>query len=103
MSELTKYWTAPGATLFLEEPTPQTFIPRWGWSFPGEAVYKAADVEANNAVQMDCLETAGDIIANVSTGDWELQSSEWQQAAQKWRTQYFDLLRHAITPPKEEV
>lgn len=32
------------------------------------------------------------VLANVSGGDWTLQSAEWQEAAARWRDNYFAAL-----------
>ena len=39
---------------------------------------------------MDMLESAGEIIANVS--NWETQTEDWQKAATIWRDKYHELL-----------
>jgi len=33
------------------------------------------------------------VLANVSGGDWKLQSEEWQEAAIRWRDNYFSSLK----------
>ena len=33
------------------------------------------------------------VLANVSGGDWSKQTQEWQDAAARWRDNYFDALR----------
>jgi hypothetical protein len=35
------------------------------------------------------LEIAWGVIANAHGGDWTLESKEWQDAAGRWRDQYF--------------
>ena len=35
------------------------------------------------------LELAWGIIANVSGGNWDIQTDEWQNAAARWRDKYF--------------
>lgn len=37
---------------------------------------------------MDLLEFAWGVIANVSGSNWDKQSPEWQDAAKRWRDQY---------------
>ncbi len=41
----------------------------------------------------DLLELAWGIIANAGGGDWEKESKEWQDAAIKWRDNYFATLK----------
>ena len=41
---------------------------------------------------MDLIEYAWGIIANVSGGDWDSQAETWRYAAEKWRDQYHELL-----------
>lgn len=43
--------------------------------------------------QKDLLDYAWAILANVSEGDWEQQTKEWQDAAIKWRDDYGRLLK----------
>lgn len=38
------------------------------------------------------MELAWGIIANAGGGDWSKESPEWQDAAQRWRDQFHDLL-----------
>jgi hypothetical protein len=38
---------------------------------------------------MDSLEMAWGIIANVSGGDWDKQSDEWHECAEKWRDNHW--------------
>jgi hypothetical protein len=33
------------------------------------------------------------VLANVSGGDWTKQSADWQEAAARWRDNYFKVLR----------
>lgn len=37
----------------------------------------------------DLLEAAWGIIANASGSNWDLESKEWKQAAERWRDNYF--------------
>ena len=43
----------------------------------------------------DAAEMLWVVLANVSGGDWTQQSPEWQEAAARWRDNYFDALRRA--------
>lgn len=38
---------------------------------------------------LDAAEMLWVCLANVSGGDWSKQSQEWQEAAKKWRDNYF--------------
>jgi hypothetical protein len=38
---------------------------------------------------VDAAEMLWIVIANVSGGDWAKQSIEWQEAAERWRDNYF--------------
>ena len=49
---------------------------------------------------LDAAEMLWVVLANVSEGDWSKQSEEWQDAAIKWRDNYFEALK-ALNPPKE--
>lgn len=41
------------------------------------------------------IETAWGVIANAGQGDWERESPEWKEAAERWRQLYHDMLdRH---------
>lgn len=40
----------------------------------------------------EALQAAWGLLANVSGGDWEQQSSEWQEAMRRWRDTYLTLL-----------
>ena len=54
------------------------------------------------ATQM--LEAAWGIIANAGNGDWTTQTPEWQDAAARWRDEYFGKQSPATAPlfPSEE-
>lgn len=41
----------------------------------------------------DAAEMLWTVLANVSGGDWEKQSPEWQGAAARWRDNYFTTLK----------
>jgi hypothetical protein len=48
----------------------------------------------DHAVQMaDAAEMLWVVLANVSGGDWTQQSPEWQEAAARWRDNYFAALK----------
>ena len=36
------------------------------------------------------LETAWGIIANAGGGNWDLETPEWKEAAERWRDKYFE-------------
>ena len=38
--------------------------------------------------EKDILELAWGLIANVSGGEWDKQSTDWQKAARRWRSLY---------------
>jgi len=40
----------------------------------------------------DAAEMLWVVLANVSGGDWTKQTSEWQEAARRWRDNYFQAL-----------
>lgn len=42
---------------------------------------------------VEAAEMLWGVVANVSGGDWTLQSEEWQKAAARWRDNYFNLLQ----------
>jgi hypothetical protein len=42
---------------------------------------------------IDAAEMLWVVLANVSGGDWTKQSKEWQEAARKWRDNYFEVLK----------
>jgi len=46
----------------------------------------------------DLLEAAWGLIANVSHGDWKVQSEDWQQAAALWREQYHATMGQRVEP-----
>ena len=41
---------------------------------------------------LDHLEIAWGVIANAGGGDWTKETKEWQEAAARWRDEYFTLL-----------
>lgn len=43
------------------------------------------ELEAENKRLLDGMERAWGIIANAGEGDWSTQTSEWVNAAEKWR------------------
>lgn len=42
------------------------------------------------------------VLAFVSGGDWTKQSPEWQEAAERWRDNYFTALGTRLAPPGDE-
>jgi hypothetical protein len=44
---------------------------------------------ARDQTLADAAEMLWVVLANVSGGDWKLQSEEWQDAAARWRDNYF--------------
>lgn len=52
----------------------------------------------NEQFLADALETAWGIIANVSGGDWDKQSKEWQNAATRWRDEAWHAWLDKTTP-----
>ncbi len=47
----------------------------------------------------DAAEMLWVVLANASGGDWNQQTSEWQEAAARWRDNYFAALRLLPDPP----
>jgi hypothetical protein len=47
----------------------------------------------------DAAEMLWVVLANVSGGDWNRQSPEWQEAAARWRDNYFAALKVTEPPP----
>lgn len=43
----------------------------------------------------DLLELAWGIIANAGGGDWDTQTSEWKDAAIRWRDRYHETLKES--------
>ena len=41
----------------------------------------------------EAAEIAWGVIANVSQGDWTKQNDEWNEAAVRWRDNYFKLVK----------
>lgn len=52
-------------------------------------------LELKLQAMLDAAEMLWIVLANVSGGAWSQQTPEWQEAAAKWRDQYFDALRLA--------
>ena len=89
MTTLTKYWA----------PRVYDYAPVDG-NAREVRVYLAADVEAalKATEQMDdAASFMWMVLANVSGGDWDKQSSEWQAACQKARDDYFEARRLLAT------
>ena len=59
-----------------------------------------AEAQQQVARLRDAAEMLWVVLANVSGGDWSLQSAEWQEVAARWRDEYFAAL--AATRPKQE-
>ena len=47
----------------------------------------------------DAAEMLWIVLANVSGGNWKEQSPEWQEAAARWRDNYFAVLKAASAVP----
>jgi hypothetical protein len=47
---------------------------------------------AERWVTSDLIQMAWGLLANVSEGNWERQTDEWQDAVKRWRSAYFQLL-----------
>lgn len=66
----------------------------------GSSISRAVVLDAElpiNARLVDAVETAWAIIANVSNGAWDEQSSVWRTAAEKWRDEMFHPILKATT------
>ncbi len=50
----------------------------------------------------DAAEMLWTVVANVSGGDWTLQSKEWTLAAQRWRDNYLDAIREQEEPMADD-
>ena len=59
----------------------------------------AKEAPASSDGERDLLEWAWSIIANAGSGNWELESKDWQEAAAKWRDEYHS----TIAPSGSEV
>ena len=64
-----------------------------------EADLLAPPVVPAQASMADAAEMLWVVLANVSGGDWTKQTPEWQEAAARWRDNYFDALKAASAPP----
>ncbi len=71
---------------------------------PIELCRELMDQDANITRLKDAAEMLWVVLANVSGGDWEKQTKEWQEAAQRWRDNYFAVLKSLSPLPqaKEE-
>lgn len=47
----------------------------------------------------DAAEMLWVVIANVSAGDWKKQNQDWQDAAARWRDNYFKVLHNTKETP----
>ena len=65
---------------------------------------KKENKERLNIIKLaDAAEMLWAVLANVSGGDWTKQNGEWQEAAAKWRDNYFKVIAEAgLTPPRQE-
>lgn len=50
----------------------------------------------------DAAEMLWVVLANVSGGDWTQQSTEWQEAAARWRDNYFAAVKANADPPSSQ-
>ena len=48
--------------------------------------------------KMEALELAWGLIANAGGGDWSNETPEWQEAAERWRDEYW----HPLLGDNEE-
>lgn len=55
-------------------------------------------VTAQTPSMADAAEMLWVVLANVSGGDWTKQSTDWQEAAARWRDNYFAALKAASAP-----
>jgi len=46
----------------------------------------------------DAAEMLWIVLANVSQGDWTKQTPDWQEAAARWRDNYFQAVKAALVP-----
>lgn len=53
---------------------------------------EAYDPESLRDPGLDAAEMLWLVVANVSGGDWTKQSTEWQEAAVRWRDNYYSVL-----------
>jgi hypothetical protein len=115
-----KEWAADGRlwTTPIEAPQPEAYReqlrkhiaaidgrrPQDGHSERGFSTCQHPDCRAFHPPTMaDAAEMLWVVLANVSGGDWTKQSAEWQEAAARWRDNYFAALRAtpAGHPPTE--
>jgi hypothetical protein len=52
---------------------------------------------------LEALETAWGIIANAGGGNWHTQTTEWQEAAERWRDEQYHPILDALPKPQQEV
>lgn len=57
--------------------------------------------EASKAM-VDAAEMLWVVLANASGGDWTQQSPEWQEAAARWRDNYFAALARLTAAPEAQ-
>lgn len=67
--------------------------------FTARAVRESPAATASEAVPALTMSSAAEmlwiVLANVSGGDWTKQTPEWQEAAARWRDNYFEAVRQA--------
>jgi len=70
-----------------------------GYEIIASRIENIKEREAEKA-RAEKLKDAGEmlwvVVANVSGGNWKLQSQEWQDAAAKWRDNYFAIAARAL-------
>lgn len=66
---------------------------------PYPPAVSVVDVPRDAPTMADAAEMLWVVLANVSGGDWTKQSEEWQEAAARWRDNYFAASRPSSVPP----
>lgn len=80
----------------------------WCWTHP-TTEHKEMDATLALVIaeeidtQLDMIEQAWGIIANVGGGDWDKETADWQEAAKRFRERWHNLLRHTGGVPSSEV
>ena len=77
------------------------------WDEDVATIREAADeidrLRAQRDADGDLLMTAWGLLANVSEGNWERQTDEWQDAVKRWRTRFHERLDVVkVGEPEEE-
>lgn len=65
------------------------------------SAYDAKDFTEAIARVSDAAEMLWVVLANVSGGDWSKQSPEWQEAAARWRDNYFAVVAERAHPAQD--